>query len=358
MTPRELASTGLPYGLWWQQNLPGELRGSAPNSGVLLARVRGGDELTGMDEDRWVEGLEWLESQGARIVLSGFGFRRVDGTDYSLEELNGDVTPATLAADQAARRGVLVVAPVGNAGPEIQSLQAPSDGDSVLAVGSVDPRGVRSGFSALGPTGDGREKPDLLAPGEGLPAAALSEEEPIAPVDGTEFSAALLAGTAALFVEAYPGRGPMGVVSALEGSVQPNGMGSNPVPNVASAILFPDGIQALPVQDVGSDGRVTSLAPQFEWNTPTLHPLGLPVTFHLEFAEDSVFQNILLRDSVVGTFARRLQEPLPPRSRLFWRVEARSVQGVRVATSAQGPLEVPPWVSLDVLNEPAGSPTV
>jgi serine protease AprX len=333
-------------------DLPGELTGSAPKAGILLARVWDGDELTGVEEDHWVQGLEWLESQGARVVLSGFGFRRVDGTDYSIEELNGDVTPATLAADQAAQRGVLVVAPVGNAGPEIRSLQAPSDGDSVLAVGSVDPTGVQSVFSALGPTGDGREKPDLMAPGEGLPAAALSGVEPVGPVDGTEYSGALLAGAAALFVEAYPGRGPMEVVSALEVSVQPNSIS---LPDVASAILFPDGIQALPVQDVGPDGRVTSLAPQFEWNTPTLHPLGLPVTFHLEFAKDSVFQNIVLRDSVVGTFARRLQEPLPARSRLFWRVEARSVQGIRAATSPQGPLLVPPWVSLDVLNEPAGS---
>jgi hypothetical protein len=336
-------------------DLPDELRGSAPGAGVLLARVRGGDELTGTDEDRWVEGLEWLESQGARVVISGFGFRRVDAEEYPIEELNGDLTPATVAADQAARRGVLVVAPVGNGGPGMESLDAPSDGDSVLAVGSVDSTGVQSSFSASGPTGDGREKPDLMAPGEGLPAAVLSEGQPIGTVSGTEFSGALLAGAVALFVEAYPERGPMGVIEALRGSLRASSMGSLPIPDVASAILFPDGIQPLPIQDVGPDGRVTSLTPQVQWNAPTLHPLGLPVTFHLEFAEDSVFENVLLHDSVVGTFARRLQEPLPPRSRLFWRVEARSVQGVRTATPPQGPLEVPSWVTLDVLNDPGGS---
>jgi hypothetical protein len=336
-------------------DLPGVLGGSAPGAGILLARVRGGDDLTTMDEDRWVEGLEWLESQGARVVLSGFGFRQVGGVEYSIQELDGNVTPATLAADQAARRGVLVVAPVGNGGPEPQTLQAPADGDSVLAVGSVDVAGGWSGFSATGPTGDGREKPDLMAPGEGLPAAQVGNGEPVGLVEGTEFAAALMAGAAALVVEAYPERDPMAVVRALAASVSTGTGGPAPMPRVAAAILYPDGIEALPVQEVGTDGRVTSLAPQFQWNTPTLHPLGLPVTFLLDFAEDSLFQGIVLQDSVVGTFARRVQRPLPPRSRLFWRVRARSVQGVPLATPPQGPLEVPSWLQLDVLNEPGGS---
>jgi hypothetical protein len=334
---------------------PGVLGGGAPGAGMLLARVRGGDDLTTLDEDRWVEGLEWLESQGARVVLSGFGFRQVDGVEYSIQELDGDGTPATRAADQAARRGVLVVVPVGNGGPNSQSLQAPADGDSVLAVGSVDVAGGRSDFSAEGPTGDGREKPELLAPGEGLPAALVGNGEPVGLVEGTEFAAALVAGAAALFVEAYPERDPMAVVRALAASAPSSAAGSTPVPMVAAAILYPDGIQALPLQEVGADGQVTSLAPQFQWNTPTLHPLGLPVTFLLEFAQDSLFQSVLQRDSVVGTFARRVQRPLPARSRLFWRVQARSVQGIRLATPPQGPLVVPSWLQLDVLNEPGGS---
>jgi hypothetical protein len=356
--PEEPAGSGGHGTALWSlvaADLPGVLRGGAPGAGVLLARVRSGEDLAAIDEDRWVEALEWLESQGARVVLSGFGFRTVGDEDYSIDQLNGDLTPATVAADQAARRGVLVVAPVGNGGPGLHTLEAPADGDSVLAAGSVDLGGARSGFSAAGPTGDGREKPDLMAPGENLPAAIVSMGDIVGSVEGTEFAGALLAAAAALFVEAYPERGPMEILRALEASAPSNGMASVRVPRVASAIMYPDGIQAFPVQDVGSDGRVTSLAPQFEWNTSTLHPLGLPVTFHLEFAEDSVFHGILLRDSVVGTFSRRLQEPLPPRSRLFWRVEARSIQGITLATSVQGPLEVGPWVSLDVLNEPGGT---
>jgi hypothetical protein len=117
--------------------------------------------------------------------------------------------------------------------------------------------------------------------------------------------------------------------------------------------LFP-----LPLQEVNGEGEVTSLSPLFQWTAPTIHPIGLPVTFHLELAEDSLFQNIVLSESVVGTFARRPLMPLPARARLFWRVRAESVQGVERATPFQGPIEVPSWVSLEVLNDPSGSELV
>jgi len=332
---------------------PGHLTGVAPGAGVLLARVVSDADPTSADEDRWVAALEWLETQGARIVVSGVGFRDFDGGRYTSSDLNGDVAPATVAADEAARRGVLVLAPVGNGGPGPQTLQSPADGDSVMAVGSVNLEGAPSPFSANGPTSDGRSKPDAYAPGNQVPAAA--NQDAVTLVGGTEFAASLLAGLAAAFVEAYPERGPMEVAAALMASASTVAGSSWSVPRLAPAILFPDGVLPLPLQELDGEGRVTSLAPQFQWNIPTTHPLGLPVAFRLEFSEDSLFQSVLLRDSVVGTFARRLGEPLPARTRLFWRVVARSVQDVTRSTSPQGPILVPSWVALEVLNAPGGA---
>ncbi|MBT8397056.1 MAG: S8 family serine peptidase [Gemmatimonadetes bacterium] len=344
-------------GLWSiiSADLPGFLTGAAPGSQLLLARIRSDDDPLTADEDRWVAGLEWLESQGARVVLSGVAFRNFGEGGYTAEELDGDVAPATTAADEAARRGVLVVAPVGNGGPAQGTLGSPADGDSVLAVGSINTSGILSAFSARGPTSDGRPKPDLVAPGEEIPVATGSNDNGIAETQGTEFAAALLAGAAALFVEAYPERGPVGIVRALELSVVQLAGSSVGMPRVAPAVLFPDGVAALPLQEVTPEGRVTSLAPQFRWNVPTTHPLGLPVTFHLEIAGDSLFQEVLLSDSVVGTFARRLQEALPPRREVYWRLEARSIQGVSRFSAPSGPIQVPAWVSLDVLNDPRGT---
>jgi subtilisin family serine protease len=334
---------------------PGVLVGAAPGASVLLARVRLEADSTAVDEDLWVAGLEWLETQGARIILSGFGFRNFDSGLYTAEDLNGDVAPATLASDEAARRGILVVAPVGNGGPDPLSLQSPSDGDSVLAVGAVNEIGIESTFSARGPTADGRAKPELLAPGEAVPAASAAGPEVVDPVQGTEVAGALLAGAAALFVEAYPERGPLEILQALVLSAGSRDGAFKQVPRVGPAIIFPDGVWTFPPEEVNGQGQVMDLAPQFKWNVPETHPLGLPVTYHLEFSEEGSFGSVLLADSVVGTFARRIGEPLPPRKSLYWRVVARSAQGLGWATAPQGPLQVPPWVSLDVLNDPSGT---
>lgn len=336
-------------------DLPGVLIGSAPSSAVVLARIRGEGDLTAVDEDRWVAGLEWLESQGVRVVVSGVTFRTFPDFSYGIEDLNGSGTPSSRAADEAARRGVLVVVPMGNRGPGPSTLGAPADADSVLSVGAVDAGGGVAAFSGSGPTGDGRQKPDLLAPGSGLAAASVANAGMLEVVDGTEYAAGLLAGAAALFIEAHPERGPMEVLSALRASVAPGASTFVDVPDVSSAILFPDGFIASPLAELDGEGRVTTLTPEFRWNAPTIHPVGLPVTFLLEFAEDSLFSHVVQRDSVVGTFARRLRAPLPPRSRLFWRIVAVSVQGVRRPTPAQGPVEVPPWVTLDVLNDVGGT---
>ncbi len=339
-------------------DLPGVLIGGAPRAEILLARVRGFGDLSAVDEDRWVAGLEWLVSQGSRIVLSGVSFRDFQSSSHTIEDLDGDGTPATRAADQAAQRGVLVVSPVGNNGPAFQSLEAPSDGDSVLAVGSVDSRGSPSAFSASGPTADGRAKPDLFAPGTSVEAASAADELTLERFSGTEFAAALVAGATALAVEAFPDLGPMELLEMLSLSAPPDVGSVVGLPHVASAILFPEGLFLLPLQEMTGDGKVTDLAPQFRWTAPVLHPLGLPVTFHLELSEDSLFQTTAFADSVVGTFARRPDAPLPPRTRLFWRIRARSVQGVERIAAFPEPVSVPSWVTLEVLNEPSGSELV
>lgn len=336
-------------------DMRGVLIGGAPRAEILLARIRGFGDLTPVDEDRWVAGLEWLESQGAQIVLSGVSFREFPGSSHGIEDLNGDITPATIAADEAAGRGVLVVAPVGNNGPSFQSLEAPADGDSVLAVGAVNNRGTPTVFSASGPTADGREKPDLFAPGLNVEAASGIDEQTLERVSGTEFAGAILASGLALAVEAYPDRGPMELLELLSLSSPVSQPSSAVVPNLASAILYPDGLFTLPIQEMTGEGEVTNLAPQFQWTAPTLHPLGLPVTFHLEISEDSLFQSISVADSVIGSFARRPTVPLPPRTRLFWRVRARSTQGVERVAASEEALSVPSWVTLEVLNEPSGS---
>ncbi|MCP5787377.1 S8 family serine peptidase, partial [Klebsiella pneumoniae] len=66
----------------------------------------------------------------------------------------------------AANTGILVVNSAGNEGNSgWQYIGAPADADSILTVGAVDSLGVKASFSSIGPTFDGRIKPNVSSQG-------------------------------------------------------------------------------------------------------------------------------------------------------------------------------------------------
>jgi len=119
-------------------------------------------------------------------------------------------------AERTVSSGVVVVAAAGNLGhrrildehsePTEQfctvSITDPGNAEAVITVGSthrISPHafGV-SYFSSRGPTGDGRVKPDLLAPGEKIMSSALDDKT--LPLDGTSMAAPHVSGAAALLM--------------------------------------------------------------------------------------------------------------------------------------------------------------
>lgn len=340
---------------------PGRLIAPAFGAAFALAKTERIDREPKADEDRWVAGLEWLEARGVRIVNSSLGYRTFDDFAYPYQALNGDSAASTRAADEAARRGVLVVTAMGNGGPDAGSLVAPADADSVIAVGAIAADGSVASFSGRGPTADGRVKPELVAFGVGVPVASGENPQAYATATGTSLATPLVAGLAALFAEAHPERGPMAVRAALLGSAdraqKPDHAVGHGVPGVASAILFPDGLRAQPLVEVDGEGTVTTLVPRFRWEAATVHPLARPVVFHLELSDDSTFtgESVLRGDSVVDVFAVRPRRPLPARRTLLWRVRAVTAPGVVRVTAVAGPIRVPPWVRLLVFNDPRGT---
>lgn len=107
-----------------------------------------------------------------------------------------------LAATQyAVSRGLLVVAPTGNSGPNALGSRGPAADPHVLGVGAIDESLGRADFSVAGPA------VDLVAPGKYVfaPSLAGSTRDEVARtyayLDGTEYAAAMVAAAAGIVAQ-------------------------------------------------------------------------------------------------------------------------------------------------------------
>ncbi|MFQ5863865.1 MAG: S8 family serine peptidase [bacterium] len=193
----------------------GQLIGPAFDASFLLAKTEILEQEIPVEEDFWAAGIEWLENQGVDVVSSSLGYLDF----YNRSDMDGNTAVTTVAADLAVSRGVVVVNSAGN---ERQSfwhiIIAPADGDSVIAVGAITAQGTLASFSSVGPTADGRTKPDVVALGVSVRTASPSSDKQTSPFgfsSGTSFSCPLTAGVAALILSAHPDLTPIEVREAL-----------------------------------------------------------------------------------------------------------------------------------------------
>ncbi|MCD4776048.1 MAG: S8 family peptidase [Candidatus Aegiribacteria sp.] len=173
--------------------------GGVPNASFILAKTEDISDEYQAEEDYWVQGLEWIELGGGELVNSSLAY--IDWYTYS--DLDGNTAVTTIAADAAASRGMVVFNAIGNSGPEPGSLLAPSDGDSVFAVGAVDSYGNVTQFSSRGPTYDGRIKPDACALGQDV-SLACAGTSTYSQGNGTSFSVPLVSSAAGALCGAHP----------------------------------------------------------------------------------------------------------------------------------------------------------
>lgn len=186
-------------------NVEGQLIGSAPEAKYWLIRTE--DNTAGVDnlseEYFWLIGAEMADSVGADIINSSLGYNYFveEYMSYSYEDMNGKTAVSTLAAEKAIEKGMLVVCSAGNEGSKAwRYITAPADGENVLTVGAVNLDGNIASFSSVGPSADGRIKPDVVAGGQDVYYANPDYETDLSLIaigGGTSFSGPLIAGAVA-----------------------------------------------------------------------------------------------------------------------------------------------------------------
>jgi len=170
-----------------------EFSGGAYKASYILFVTEHAPTEYRVEEYNWLFAAERADSAGVDVINTSLGYNTFDdpAMNYTVAQMNGVTAVITRAAEMAASKGIAVVVSAGNEGnvPSWQIITAPADGASVLAVGAVTSSGVKTSTSSIGPSADGRIKPDVAALGSGV--AVINSSGNIASSSGTSFAAPL-----------------------------------------------------------------------------------------------------------------------------------------------------------------------
>ncbi|WP_034258986.1 S8 family serine peptidase [Altibacter lentus] len=181
-----------------------EFVGTAPEASFYLFRTEYAPTENPVEEAWWVEALERADSLGVDVVNTSLGYQDFDDPsyDHTYQDLDGETTIAARGANHAFDKGMLLVTSAGNDGNGFTFVATPGDAIGILTVGAVDEDGNYASFSSIGPTVDGRVKPDVMA--QGRDAAVVSQNGNVTTASGTSFSSPIMAGAVACLWQARP----------------------------------------------------------------------------------------------------------------------------------------------------------
>jgi serine protease AprX len=180
-----------------------EISGMAPRCKILSLKVL--DENGGGMASNLIAAIQYIQQlngNGRRLRVHGVNMSV--GYDFEPEWFACGQSPLCVEVDQLVRSGVVVVVAAGNtgygwhqgtargtvsAGLDL-TINDPGNAELAITVGSTHrdmPHvyGV-SYFSSKGPTGDGRIKPDLVAPGEKILSCAAGQPLDAARKEGAD----------------------------------------------------------------------------------------------------------------------------------------------------------------------------
>ncbi|KQX15768.1 S8 family serine peptidase [Flavobacterium sp. Root420] len=182
------------------------LVGTAPDASYYLFITENDATENPVEESLWVEAAEKADSLGVDIITTSLGyFTGFTNPNYNhiYSDMDGSTNFISRGAEIAFSKGIIVVASAGNEGRTAEPhIGGPADAVSVITVGSVDAAKIKSNFSSIGPSFDGRIKPDVMA--QGTATVVSDASGTIGTSNGTSFSCPVMAGMIACLWQAFP----------------------------------------------------------------------------------------------------------------------------------------------------------
>ena len=186
-------------------NVPNVFVGTAPEASFWLLRSEDGRTEQEVEEDYWVMAAEFADSVGVDVINTSLGYNNFDDkiTSHKYYELDGKTAFISRGASMLADKGIVLVCSAGNSGDEPwKKITPPADADHVLTVGALNRQLSNANFSSIGPSQDGRVKPDIMAIGN--PSYLMYGEGEIIRANGTSFSSPTACGMVACLWQALP----------------------------------------------------------------------------------------------------------------------------------------------------------
>ncbi len=183
----------------------GQLIGTAPDAQYYLFVTEDVAGENPVEESYWVEAAEEADRLGVDVITSSLGYFGYDNPNYShtYSQLTGNQAFASRGANIAFSKGIVVIASAGNSGASANPyVGVPAEATNVLAVGAVKADETYATFSSIGPSFDGRVKPDVMAQGQASVVSNTSGT--IVTANGTSFAGPIMAGMITSFWSAVP----------------------------------------------------------------------------------------------------------------------------------------------------------
>lgn len=205
--------------------------GIAPGAWIMNLKIGYWIEETrepAFDQDDAIRGIDYAVSHGANVI----------NLSFILSGDTDELCQLTMAVDDAVEHGVTAIVAAGN---KPESIPSPANAFNAITVGAVDDKNTIDitndelwSDSSEGPVGQGRPKPDVVAPGANItaPVAVPSDFWQYAPgnrvgnnymwLPGTSLAAPHVSGIAALMLQVNPSLTPAQVKAILRQTARLN----------------------------------------------------------------------------------------------------------------------------------------